>query len=524
MKKRLLQLSLLLVMSLLPTSVAAQDDVKAIGAAVDTILRVYTQDYIMDPLIRKVLDQNRTAPLGVRIAKAYYNFNEDQGGNYKTRDDGLLAHKLRYFHKQDTVKAMQYIRAALDIDSAYAPAYVLAADMFDYEGRTNEAIAWLERGLAVNPKDSSLYIAEAEILARTDVDAAKAKLSELRQLDPNFLMDRYMARIYEKIDVTGVQYRHQVAEYLGNMDFDIMTRDEIELYVYSLYFSGQAQACNSKAFDALKKYPRSLALNQFYFRTLVQLKKYEEAIDAFRQLQNAEPIPGKPLMELEDSLNYGRALSGTKKYDEAMALFDIIQAKPNLSERQQSNLDIFVSSLMTSRVNDMKKKGEYQQAADMYKAFVDKRRAAGKLTDDNIATYADIYMEWSTELNGTDKYPVLMQADEIYAEGVRTSKENNDAFQYQRVTIQLAFDPDKKKGTAIPFIKDGISMILSKGAPDMLDGGQRARLISFYMTMCLYGLEKHISKKEVADYADKVMDIDPANEDAPKFAAWAAKK
>lgn len=511
MTKRLVLASLLLMA--VSAAVRAQDDVRALGAAVDTIVRRdgVTHGHIVNRIVSEIFEKNnRNAALGTRIAKSYYNYNEDQGDVY----NAAVTHKRRYFHMDDSVTAMKYIRMALQTDSSYSKAYVLAADMFDYDGRTDLAMAWLDKGLKNNPKDSLLYIAEAEILARTDVEAAKEKLSALKQLDPNFLMDRYMARIYEKLDVTGVAYRHQVAEYLGNMDFKVMTRDEIELYVYSLYFSGQTETCNAKAFDALKKYPRSLALNQFYFRTLVQMKKNAEAIDAFHNLANAEPIPGKPVLELNDSISYAAALGGTKKYDEALSLFDVILAKPHLTSNDKRNVDIYLSQTMRARVKEFTDKSDYQNAADFYSAFVEKRKAAGTINDDIYVTYAKIYTDWSTELNGAEKEAVLLKADAIYADAIPQSKDNADAFVYQRFTIHSVLDPTRDQGLAMPDANQLIDMLA--GLPS-LDRGQKARLLNVYQYMVQYNFFNKKDKKTALAYADKMLDVDPTNEVALKF-------
>ena len=164
---------LIVVLTAIATNVQAQDDERALGAAADTIIRTETRDYIVNRIVENVYQSHPTASLATRLAKAYYNYNQ----NSETRE--------RMFHKNDTTHAFLFIRRALELDPKYAPAYVLASDILDYAGQRDVAMQWLENGIAQNPTDSSLYIASAMLLAYTDSEAAVAKLKLLKEKDPN---------------------------------------------------------------------------------------------------------------------------------------------------------------------------------------------------------------------------------------------------------------------------------------------------------------------------------------------------
>jgi tetratricopeptide (TPR) repeat protein len=501
-------------------AVHAQDDIRALGAAVDTIVRVFTQDYITEKIINDVFEKNnRNAKLGTRIAKAYYHYNET---NEENRYNAQATHKYRNFHKNDTVRALRYIRAALQTDSSYAEAYVVAADMFDYDGRSDIAMDWLDRGLKNNPSDSTLYIAEAEILARTDIEKAKEKLAALKKIDPNFLMDRYVARIYDKIDVRGNQYRAEVAQYYSNMRMADMTQGEIENMVMSMFFSGQGAECNSKAEEGLKYFPRSLALNRFYFRTLAQLNKNKEAIEAYEKLNLADnPKPGTSNLEIGDSISYAKALGGTKKYAEAMKLYDIILAKPDLSDNNRYNVNIYINQMMKARIKDFTDFGDYQKAIDMYKEFVEQRKAENKLTDDMVFNYAKIYLDWAQELNGTDKEATLLKADKILEDWIPNTKDNDVYFSYVRLTnIYFQIDGKAETGAAVPCINQLEQLILSKGTISDVNKG---RLIMGYRYMMPYYAFAANDRRKALDYAYKILDLDPTNEAASNFATAMAK-
>lgn len=515
---------LLIMQACMVTTVKAQDDIRALGAAVDTIVRVFTQDYIVTKIVNDVFEKNnRNAALGTRIAQAYYHYNETTEEN---RYNAQATHKYRNFHKNDTVTALKYIRAALQTDSSYAKAYVLAADMFDYDGQSDVAMDWLERGLKNNRSDSTLYIAEAQILARTDIEKAKEKLAELKALDPNFLMDRYVARIYDKIDVRGNQYRAEVAQYYSNMKMTDMTQGEIETMVMSMYFSGQTAECNSKAEEGLKYFPKSLALNRFYFRTLVGLKKYKEALEAYGRLELADnPKVGTPNTEMVDTINYAASLAGTKKYDEAMQLYEKILSMPNLSEANRSNTNLYINQMMSARVKEYTNLGEYQKAIDFYKKFMDQRKAEGKINDLMYYNYANIFLEWAKELNGGEKVEILMKADKAFEDAVINSadKDNARTFAFFRMynIYFLELDKGADTGAGIPCVNQYISLMLEKAGG--LTENDKQRLIMAYRYMMSYNAFSANDRKTALDYADKILELDPTNESASKYVAAMAK-
>ena len=495
-------------------STSAQTDIRALGAAVDTIVRTSQNTAMERNIIPKIINEvfernNRNAALGTRIAQAYYNYNEDAGDVYNT----AVTHKRRYFHSDDSVTAMNYIRMALQTDSSYAKAYILAADMFDYDGRTDLAMAWLEQGLKNNPKDSSLYIAEAEILARTSLDAAKAKLQEMKKLDPNFIMDRYVARIYAKIDVRGVDYLKEIADSYSKMDIKDMTMGEMETMVGNLYFTEQRDECINKAEQCLKYYPKSLALNRFYYRALVVNEKFKDALPAYEKLKEAIPLKeGQVILEREDSILYARALAGNKKYDEAMNMFNILLSKPDLTERFSKNIDVYISEMMRKRLKDYINLGEYQKAIDMYKGFISQRRSQDKLTDDMISNYANIYIEWAQELNGTDKESTLLKADKIIEDRIPETKDNDVFFSYFRlINIYFKIDGNAQTGAGIPVVNQMETLINSKGE---ISSVNKNRLLMAYRYALGYYFNAVDDYKTSLDYAYKTLDLDPENQRA----------
>ena len=502
----------LMLTVVMPTK--AQNDERALAAAVDTIIRVYTQTNIVDRIVEDAFEKRKTAYMATRIAKSYYNYNEEPD---KYKD---MFHKIRQFHRNDTAMAFKYIRRALAIDPKYGEAYVTACDILDYDGQTEEGLKWLLRGEQQNPNDSSLCLANATILARTDLNAAVAKLEVFKTVNPAFPVNLYIARIYDKIDVKGNEYRSQVAEYYGKIDKSQMTQGDMETYVMSLFYSGQNDECNLQAEEGLKYFPRSLALNRFFFRSLIPLKKYAEAITAFDNLKASE----NSILEIRDTINYAAALAGMKKYDAAMALYDEILTKPHLSENDRNATNTYINQCMQARVKDYTDMGEYQQAIDFYSEFIAKRRAEGKLDDMMNYTLANIYIDWSAEQNGQEKVATLMKADKILEDAIANVKMKGNAVTFAAVrifSIYFKIDPTAESGVGIPAINLYERLLMADG--ETPTGSNASRLVMAYRYMMGYYAYAKADYKTAMVYADKILDIDPLNDSALKFSQAMSK-
>ena len=486
-------------------SVNAQNDERALAAAVDTIVRKYTEADIVNQFVDEIFEKHRSAYLASRIAKSYYNYNEESD-IYKDQ-----FHKIRRYHKNDTTMAFKYINRSVAVDPHYGRAYVIACDILDYHGKTEEGMKWLERGLAECPKDSSLYIAMAEILARTDMEAAKAKLEDLRMLDPSIPIELYIARIYNKIDIRGNENRKEVADYYGKIDKTKMTQGDMETYVMSLFYSGRNDEANENAETGLALFPHSMMLNRIYLRSLVPMKKYKEALSAFENLKNAE----KTILEIRDTMAYANALVGLKKYDDAMALYDILLRKPNISNGDIEATNIYINQCMAARLKDYTSLGDYQQAVDMYREFLNKREKDNLVTDDMRSNYANIFIDWAEELNGSEKEEKLLEADRILENAANTSKDNDAFFAYIRlVKIYYKLDGRAETGVGLPCVDQLERIIMSKGGD--ISGTNINRLIAAYNYAMSY---YYVTKDDNAmglKYAEKILQLDPDFEKALK--------
>jgi tetratricopeptide (TPR) repeat protein len=496
---------LILFMALAATS-QAQNDERALAAAIDTIVRIYNERDIVDGFVEEIFQKhNRSAYLATRIAKSYYNYNE----NPET--------KMRDFHRKDTVQAFKYIRRSLAIDPKYAQAYVLASDIISYENGSEgrqEAMNWLNRGIAMNPQDSALYLASAAMLAFTDEAAAVAKLEELRKQDPTFPVDLELGRMYYRIFDHGgsaeerYAFIEKIAQYYGKADKGMLTKGDLGAYAMALQFTNNFSECYEVTTYALAKYPDDFGLNQFFLSSAVRMKKYDESIAAAQKLMKID----KEHMSALDYIRYGAALNGVKKYTEAIEQYNYVLTMESATDRNKSDANNQINNTIVDMCNEHVKMGEYAEAFSLYEKFIAERKAAGHLDAYLMGMYARAYIELSAEQNGDEKKVSLQKASGVYDQMAEMFPDRQVFALFSQFNIQTQLDPESEQGLAKPYADKLIDLILKQS--DWSADAPKLQTAYYYLTY--YNFIKR-NFKEAISYADKLLDIQPGHPQAEKI-------
>lgn len=505
---------LIVILVAIATNVQAQDDERALGAAVDTIVRTkgVEQRVIVNRIVDNVYERHPTPSLAVRIAKAYYSYNKIPD----SRD--------RQFHMNDTVTAFKYIRRAIDLDPKYAPAYVLASDILDYARQRDVAMQWLENGIEQNPTDSSLYIASAMLLAYTDADAAVAKLKVLKERDPNFPVELQLGRLYTELwNRGGVMPFNEMADAYGKANIADMTQGDLEAYAYALRGIGQVDKLAEVSRHGLGLHPKSIVLNQCYFYGLIGLctngsGNWAEAIAA---ANNYFSVADSSYVSALDYLRYGEALNGDKQYDQAIAVYEKVINMPKATENNIRTAYNHISTTMQDRVNGYLKSGDYQTAVDIYSKYVEHCRSLEKLDASILSVYAGIYSSWASKQTGEEQEATYMKADNVYKEMGEKFPEFDDIAEFNRLQIRTTLDPQCEKAISIPFAEKLIPIILAKGD---LTAGRKSRLSAAYWTLCYYYAVKSVNRNLAMEYANKILAINPEHSSAQKIIEIYGKK
>lgn len=501
------------------TGVQAQDDERALGAATDTICRIWgvTKKQYVYRIVEKVFEDHPTASFATRIAKSFYSYNE----NSET-------HK-RDFHISDTVAAFRYIRRSIELDPKYAEAYVVASDILDYGRKDDEAMRWLDEGVKHNPSDPSLYMAQAKLLAVKDEQGAVAKIEEIRKHDPKFPVDLELARMYYKLFERGGSseqrygYYEKVVEYYLKADKNDMTVGDLGQCCMAIsYVLGSHSEYVDKWYElttfGVQKFPEDIAMRKFLLYACRSGQKWDEGIAAagsyFSMIDAAKVQP-------IDYLNYGICLRNVKRYDEAIAQYEKVINMEDCAANLKNQAENLIATAISNQVDEVRKAGDYQKAITIIKPYIDKNNAAGKQNDYLMSAYAKIYTDWAVELSGTEQEDAIRKAISIYDEASKKSELNTNLFIYQCCINSMKIDRELKNGLAMPYAQTLVNKLDGK---DNLASNDRAFLLIGYECMMRYEyfVNNHNKKGAIA-WAEKMLDVDPSNQTALQFVTAVSK-
>ena len=501
---------LIVILIAIATNVQAQDDERALGAAADTIIRTETRDYIVNRIVENVYQSHPTASLATRLAKAYYNYNE----NSETKE--------RMFHKNDTVHAFLYIRRAIELDPKYADSYILASDILYYVHKDDEAMQWLDEGVKNNPNEPSLYMAQAELLALKDTEAAVEKMNEIRKIDPKFPVDLGLGRMYYKLfdrgGTTDERYAacEKVVEYYGKANKDEMTAGDIGSYALAINFVFSSNPVLKDTWYevttfGVQKYPEDIGLRMFLFYACWAAEKWDEAIAAaqnFFSLQDASKI--EPIQYIR----YGMCLRNAKRYDEAIAQYEKALAMENISDTYKRQAENNIATAISAQVNEYSKNGEYDKAIATIEPYIARYNAQGKQNDNLILAYARLYSSWGLKTEGSEREQLLLKSAKIYEEAIPKSELNDCLFAYYCYITYAQIDPEKERALALPYANKLIELVRSKGE---LEDMQKTFLCEGYWYFVGYEYVIKHNKKGALEYIDKILAVNPNHEQSMNF-------
>ena len=339
--------------------VKAQDDEKAAGAAIDTIIRVFSEYEIVDRFVADIFKKHeKSAYLAARIAKAYYNYVMVPGN------------PTPQFHRRDVAKAFEYLDKAIAINPKYPQSYLVASDIFYNEAKIDTALIWLDKGIEANPTDSSLYIESAKLLAFNDPEAAVNKLMVLKQRDSTFQVDLQLGRLYYKLySDHGKLPMKELAETYGRV-FDSADRPLLNLGDLGAFSLGLQWASElgderfAKLYEVtsygIDLFPKDFGLRKFMLVGCMNTKKWDEGIKT-AEFMFAMPDSVKKI-DADDYLYYATCLAGKKRYADAIAQYEHVLTMDDASATKKAQADRAIVSTVSTQVGELRQMGDYDQA------------------------------------------------------------------------------------------------------------------------------------------------------------------
>ncbi|MCR5513484.1 MAG: hypothetical protein K6F43_07980 [Prevotella sp.] len=495
--------------------VKAQDDEKAAGAAIDTIIRVFSEYEIVDRFVADIYskyekDKVKAPILAARIAKAYYNYVMVPGN------------PTPQFHRRDVAKAFEYLDKAIAIDPKYPQSYLVASDIFYNEAKIDTALIWLDKGIEANPTDSSLYIESAKLLAFNDPEAAVNKLMVLKQRDSTFQVDLQLGRLYYKLySDHGQLPMKELAETYGRV-YDSADRQLLNLGDLGAFSLGLQWASElgderfAKLYEVtsygIDLFPKDFGLRKFMLVGCMNTKKWDEGIKT-AEFMFAMPDSVKKI-DADDYLYYATCLAGKKRYADAIAQYEHVLTMDDASATKKSQADRAIVSTVSTQVGELRQMGDYDQAIAIIEPMVQRNRDKDAQNDNLMIAYATIYTDWAAELNGQERLDAIRNAVKVFDEAATHSELNANMFLHRCCYYSMALDPELKQGLGMPYAQKLVTNLGSKR--DLESGEKRYLLLGYeYMMRHEYFIKKN--KKAAISWADKMLDVDPTNELALRF-------
>lgn len=522
--RRLLSVILLWIV-MLPC--AAQDDVKALGAAVDTIVRKYSHHAnVVDDIVEDVYKKHKKNPQFItRIAKSYYSY-------FKLPEDKQVT-----FLVNDTARALKFIRRALEVDPKFGPAYLLAADLFAKEGQKEVAMEWYNRAISANPNDTAAFVARSAMLARDDVEGAIARLQEMKKNMPDYPVEIEVARLYRGIyeDSGGEDIAVKMIDWYDKVPGEQMTAGD--MYWYALIMptveqmrakeegkSGKElqEALNDgfkKAANLLEngcaRFPKNYGLNQLTMRYMVNVKRFDEALSAYNRMVAADNAKDEPA----NHYNLAQIYIGQRQFDKAEAELKVSETMEGATEKDAQKASGSREYILNLQIADLFGAKRFDEAITIWKEYMAKKKAEGKLSISIKDQYYSLLNNKASQLDSekdkAEKIATFRQTDDVLKDMMSDADDTNTKtllldrrLLVARNLAVLEEDNDYVYRAAL----EQINMCEALPSAELTGGVQR-RYAEACFRMCQYYTNKFINtnrsradQQKVREYGNKVLD------------------
>lgn len=398
-----------------------------------------------------------------------------------------------YLGIKDFENADKYADLAIKADKSKAVGYVLKGDICVLKDDGGAASGWFEQAIYFEPKDPEGYRRYAQINSKTDPAGSIAKLEELRKIDPEYPVDLVAAEIQGRANNLDA-----AISYYDKVSLDKMENYQLTDYSMYLFLKGNFEKSLKVSSFGNNKFPRYASLNRLTMFNQVNLKNYDEALKYGDRLFNESD---SVKVSSVDYQNYGAALLGVKKYDEAIATYQKIIDDASVNDETKAEANKNISDAY-------KAMGNYAKAGEYYDLYV---KGQKNITAYILSNNASIYMAQAGDANTSaeDKAAALAKADAIYAQIAEKFPSVADFAIYQRSHIPFQIDPEDKAGNAKPHYEQLIEVINAKSEKNATDNN---RLKESYQYLAVYYLKIANDVPKSKEAAAKLQSIDPENE------------
>ena len=441
-----------------------------------------------DAIAKTIVDKNGDANALKDDIKAFTKL-------YKKNPEAMANIGRAFLEVDNYEKANEYADLAIKVGKNKAAGYLLKGDIARKQDDGGEAATWYQQATIFDKEDPTGYVKYARVYQKVDPKGAVDMLEQLRKVKPDYPVD------------AAAGYMYSNAKKLKTaMDYYDKVPNPAQLEDYILYdYTSTAYAIEDyeKAFRLAeigsRTYPDYSSFNRVAFYSQNKLKDYNSALTYATKLFNK-----KDTLKFitNDYQFYGDVLTNLGRTEDAITAYKKVQ------ELDPSRKDIYK---MISDVYVQKK--DWGNAVSNYQQYLDLLGAEANAN--HYRSLADIYIEQIEGVDEATKIAALRKADEVYSNIATKFDYAKDYAAYQRANIHHQINTDLKKGEAKPYYEEYITLVepkADKSASDM------KKLAVAYQYLAVH----YIQNDQVAkakEYATKLLEVKPDDDTAKQIMA-----
>lgn len=445
----------------------------------------------------KTLVKNKPADLDKQV-KAFAKAN-------KKNADQLVALGRVFYEAEDTANAKFFANQALTASKRNsAGAYVLLGDIAAKGDDGGSAALNYEQAILADAKNVEAYRKYASVYRKISPEGAVSKLEELRQAVPGYPVDALIGHI----SYLSLRYATAIDAY-SKVPVSQLDRTGFVEYAMSNYHARQYQEALRIVKAGLDKFPTNATLNRLAMMCDNELQNYPEALQYAETLFNKVDKDSVTLSDI-DYQNYGKALAGTDRHDEAIAKFREALALPAEDNSLHSDFHKSIS-------DSYKALKQFPQAIDAYRQFL------GAKADADATDYAGLAMliaSYGRSLDGEEKTAKLLEADQAYADLISKFPDAEEFALFQRGNLNASIDQDMSQALANPHFEKLVELISAREEHDSTDNSRLERAYRYLMT---YNYQVAKDNKTALEWAKKILEVKPEDEGIQKVVETLSK-
>ena len=411
----------------------------------------------------------------------------------KKNAENLTDFGRAFYEAKDTANASKYADLALKANKQYAPAYILKGDLSALAEDGGAAAQFYDQAIYFDPKNPDGYRKYASVYRKISPQGAIAKLNELRTQVPDYPVDAIIGHI----NYISNNFDEAIAAY-EKVDRNKLDKMDMIEYTTSCYFTQKYDKGLDMATFGLQKEPRNSTLNRMAMFCNTEKGDFEKALDYADRLFNKSDSANISYM---DYVYYGNALSGAKRHDEAIAMFQ------KALDQEFDNKDKRAGVIQTL-ANAYKGIEDYPNAIKYYDQYL---QEVSKASASDHHSYAQLHVKHSDKLEGAEKQEALKKADAVYENMMAKYQDIDDFIAFQRAHIGLFMDPDFTQGLANPHYAKLVEMLAAKQEKDATDIKRIKEGCGYFINYYVHIAPDTDKAKE---YATILLSVDPENEAA----------